>query len=92
MKSFIFDLNGTMINDMEYHTKAWMHLLNNELGGTFTWDEVKQQMYGKNPEVLVRMFGADRFSLDEMNALSLEKEKRYQEAYLHDLQLLPGMK
>ncbi|RZA01684.1 MAG: HAD family phosphatase [Sphingobacteriaceae bacterium] len=91
MKAFLFDLNGTMINDMEYHTKAWMNLLNDELGGTFTWDEVKQQMYGKNPEVLVRMFGPDRFTLDEMNALSLEKEKRYQEAYLHELKLLPGL-
>ncbi len=91
MKAFIFDLNGTMINDMEYHTKAWMNLLNNELGGNFTWDEVKQQMYGKNPEVLVRMFGPDRFTLDEMNDLSLEKEKRYQEAYLSQLQLLPGL-
>ena len=91
MKAFIFDLNGTMINDMEYHTKAWMDLLNDGLGGTFTWDEVKQQMYGKNPEVLVRMFGPDRFTLDEMNSLSLEKEKRYQEAYLSQLELLPGL-
>lgn len=91
MKAFLFDLNGTMINDMEYHTKAWMNLLNEELGGSFTWDEVKHQMYGKNPEVLVRMFGPDRFTLDEMNSLSLEKEKRYQEAYLHELKLLPGL-
>jgi beta-phosphoglucomutase len=91
MKSFIFDLNGTMINDMEYHTKAWMNLLNNELGGNFTWDEIKQQMYGKNPEVLVRMFGPERFTLEEMNRLSYEKEQRYQQEYLPRLELLPGL-
>src|ERR1700761_3860862 len=91
MKAFIFDLNGTMINDMEYHTIAWRHLLNDELGGNFTWDEIKQQMYGKNPEVLVRMFGPNRFTLDEMNRLSFEKEKRYQEKYFPHLQLLPGL-
>jgi beta-phosphoglucomutase len=91
MKAFIFDLNGTMINDMEFHTKAWMNLLNEELGGTFTWDEVKQQMYGKNPEVLVRMFGPERFTLAEMNRLSYEKEERYQQEYLPQLQLLPGL-
>jgi beta-phosphoglucomutase len=90
-KAFIFDLNGTMINDMEYHTRAWQHLLNNDLGGNFTWDEVKQQMYGKNPEVLVRMFGPDRFTMDEMVELSFEKEKRYQQEYLHQLALLPGL-
>lgn len=91
MKAFIFDLNGTMINDMEYHTKAWMKLLNDELGGNFTWDEVKQQMYGKNPEVLVRMFGPNSFTIDEMNALSYAKEERYQQEYLPQLQLLPGL-
>lgn len=91
MKAFIFDLNGTMINDMPYHTKAWQNLLNNELGGNFTWDEVKPQMYGKNPEVLVRMFGPDRFTLEEMNRLSLEKEKKYQQEFLPHLKLLPGL-
>jgi len=91
MKAFIFDLNGTMINDMPYHTKAWHNLSNNELGGNFTWDEVKQQMYGKNPEVLVRMFGPDRFTADEMNRLSYEKEKKYQEEFFPHLELLPGL-
>jgi beta-phosphoglucomutase len=91
MKAFIFDLNGTMINDMEYHTKAWQSLFNNELGGNFSWDEVKPQMYGKNPEVLVRMFGPDRFTLDEMNDLSYRKEEKYQEEFLPHLALLPGL-
>jgi beta-phosphoglucomutase family hydrolase len=92
MKAFIFDLNGTMINDMPYHTKAWQTLLNNELGGNFTWDEVKQQMYGKNPEVLVRMFGPDRFTLEEMNKLSYQKEEKYQQEFLPHLALLPGLR
>jgi beta-phosphoglucomutase len=91
MKAFIFDLNGTMINDMEYHTRAWLNLLNQQLGGSFTWDEVKKQMYGKNPEVLVRMFGPERFTLEEMNRLSYEKEQRYQEEFFPALQLLPGL-
>src|SRR6201985_803483 len=91
MKAFIFDLNGTMINDMPYHTKAWQNLLNDELGGNFTWDEVKPQMYGKNPEVLVRMFGPDRFTLAEMESLSLEKEKKYQVEFLPHLKLIAGL-
>lgn len=91
MRAFIFDLNGTMINDMEFHTRAWQHLMNHDLGGNFTWDEVKAQMYGKNPEVLVRMFGADRFTEEEMKELSFEKERRYQHEYLPQLALLPGL-
>ncbi len=91
MNAFLFDLNGTMINDMQFHTRAWMHLMNHDLGGNFTWEEVKAQMYGKNPEVLVRMFGADRFTADEMTELSFEKERRYQKEFLPHLTLLPGL-
>ena len=91
MKAFIFDLNGTMINDMPYHTKAWQYLLNTDLGGSFTWDEVKPQMYGKNQEVLERMFGPNRFTTEEMNRLSYLKEQRYQNEFLPHLALLPGL-
>ncbi|WPV00602.1 HAD family phosphatase [Mucilaginibacter sp. cycad4] len=91
MKAFIFDLNGTMINDMPYHTKAWQYLLNTDLGGSFTWDEVKPQMYGKNQEVLVRMFGPNRFTTEEMDRLSYLKEQRYQDEFLPHLALLPGL-
>ena len=91
MKAFIFDLNGTMIHDMEYHTRAWQYLFNNDLGRDFTWEQVKPQMYGKNREVLVRMFGPDRFSGEEMDRLSLEKEKRYQQEFRPHLALLPGL-
>ena len=91
MQAFIFDLNGTMIDDMAYHTKAWRHLLNHELGGHFSWDEVKAQMYGKNPEVINRLFGPGKFSAAEMDRLALEKEKRYQQEFFPHLQLLPGL-
>lgn len=91
MKAIIFDLNGTMINDMWYHTLAWEDILNNDLGGNFTREEVKQNMYGKNHELLVRMFGEGRFTVEEMDKLSLEKEKRYQQAFLPELKLLPGL-
>lgn len=90
-QAFLFDLNGTMIHDMDFHSKAWHSLLNNELGGHFTMAEVKQNMYGKNQELLVRMFGPERFTREEMDRLSVEKEKRYQQEYLPQLALLPGL-
>jgi beta-phosphoglucomutase-like phosphatase (HAD superfamily) len=90
-KAFLFDLNGTMIDDMEYHTKAWYTILNNDLGAALSWEEVKREMYGKNIELLVRVFGPDRFSAEEMDRLSVEKEKRYQAAFLPQLKLLNGL-
>ena len=91
MPAFLFDLNGTMVHDMEYHTRAWQRLFNEDLGGSFTWDEVKPQMYGKNREVLTRMFGPDRFSPEEMDQLGMEKERRYQQEFRPQLALLPGL-
>ncbi|RZK62795.1 MAG: HAD family phosphatase [Hymenobacter sp.] len=91
MKAFIFDLNGTMVHDMDYHTRAWQHLFNHELGGHFSYDEVKPQMYGKNQEVLARVFGPDRFTPAEAQRLSLAKEARYQAEFQPHLHLLPGL-
>ena len=91
MQVFIFDLNGTMVHDMEYHTRAWLRLFNEDLGGCFSWDEVKPQMYGKNREVLTRVFGPDRFSGEEMDRLGMEKERRYQQEFRPALALLPGL-
>lgn len=90
-QALIFDMNGTMINDMEYHTKAWQRIFNEDLGGNYSWDEVKSQMYGKNAEVLERVFGPQRFTDAEKQELSMAKEKRYQEEYLPQLALLPGL-
>ena len=91
-KAFLFDLNGTIIDDMNYHTIAWQNILNNDLGANFTRDEVKAQMYGKNEEVLNRFFGKNYFTRERMNELSFEKERRYQQAYLPKLSLIAGLK
>jgi beta-phosphoglucomutase len=90
-KAFIFDLNGTMIDDMQFHVKAWYHVLNHDLGANMNWEEVKSHMYGKNAELLIRVFGKEKFSVDEMNAISLEKEKRYQQEYRPHLRLIAGL-
>lgn len=91
IQAFIFDLNGTMIDDMQFHVKAWSRILNEDLGANMSYEQVKNHMYGKNAELLVRVFGKDRFTLEEMNTLSLEKEKRYQEEFRPHLQLIPGL-
>ena len=91
MKAFLFDLNGTMINDMGYHLDAWHYMINNDLGGSLDRDAVKKEMYGKNEELLVRVFGEGRFSPAQMAEISMEKEKRYQQVYLPHLQLIAGL-
>jgi beta-phosphoglucomutase len=90
-KAFIFDLNGTMINDMEYHNTAWYDILNDDLKAGLTREEVKAQMYGKNEELLDRIFGKGHFSRQEVEAISLKKEQSYQSAFRPHLRLIPGL-
>ena len=90
--ALIFDLNGTMINDMEFHLRAWTEILNDDLKAELSPEQVKSQMYCKNSELLVRVFGKGKFKEDEMDYWSHEKEKRYQKAYLPHLQLIKGLK
>ncbi len=90
-RGFIFDLNGTMIDDMAYHVKAWSNILNNDLNAGLDYEGVKKEMYGKNSEVLERIFGKGKFTGEEMDRLSMEKERRYQAAYLPELRLIRGL-
>ncbi len=90
-KAFLFDLNGTMINDMEYHTLAWYAIMTEDLGAKLDYESVKKEMYGKNYEVLARVFGNDRFTQEEVERLSIDKEKRYQQGYMPHLALIDGL-
>ena len=91
MKAFLFDLNGTIIDDMGCHEKVWYDLLNNELNANMTWPEVKSNMYGTNIELFERIFGKGRFTLDEMKSLSMRKEILYQKEFLPNMQLIEGL-
>ncbi|WMJ73917.1 HAD family phosphatase [Cytophagaceae bacterium ABcell3] len=90
-KAFIFDMNGTMIDDMKYHTEIWYEMLNKDLGASMTYEQVKLQMYGKNEELLERVFGKSRFTPEEMNHYVIEKEKRYQKLYRPHMKLIDGL-
>lgn len=89
IKAFLFDLNGTIIDDMQYHVEAWYRILNN-LGAVISLEETRLQCYGKNHELLERVFPG-RFSEDEKNRMSYEKERQYQETFRPHMKLIKGL-
>lgn len=91
MKAFLFDLNGTMIDDMDFHTDAWHEILNQDLGASLSREAVKKEMYGKNHELLVRVFGDGKFTEAEKDEISFEKERRYQSRFKPHLKLIDGL-
>ena len=90
-RAFIFDLNGTMVNDMEFHLDGWYDILNDDLKAGLSREEVRSHMYGKNGELLDRIFGAGHFKAAEVDEISMKKEKRYQQAFRPHLELIKGL-
>lgn len=89
--AFIFDMNGTMIDDMHYHELAWFNILVGELNAPFTQEQIKYQVYGKSEELFERIFGAGKYSKDEIDAITLRKETKYQQDFLPYLKLIDGL-
>jgi len=90
-KAFIFDMNGTLIDDMRFHTDAWYEILTKELGADLSYEKLKMEMYGKNAELLVRVFGENHFRPEEIESHSINKEKKYQKLYKPHLKLIDGL-
>src|ERR671913_2234153 len=87
-KAFIFDLNGTIIDDMQYHIRAWHRILN-ALGAGISLERTKDECYGKNHELLERIFPGV-YTEEEKDRLSFEKEKGYQEEFKPVLKFIDG--
>ena len=78
-KAILFDLDGTLVNNMMVHHRAWQRKLG-ELGLDYTLDQVKADIHGVNTEILERLFG-DRFTAEERTEISREKEAAYREIF-----------
>ncbi len=88
-KAFIFDMNGTMINDMSYHIKAWRDIVNG-LGANLTMEEMKAECYGKSGEMMDRIFPG-RFTQEEKDVIEMDKEQAYQDVYRTEMKLIDGL-
>jgi len=88
-KGFIFDMDGTMVDNMMVHHRAWQRKLN-DMGMPMPLEEVMQKVHGINEEILERLFG-ERLTPEERRKHSWEKEAAYREIFLPELRLVPGL-
>ena len=88
-KAFLFDLNGTMIDDMAFHIKAW-HGIANAFGANISLERTKEECYGKNGDFIERVFPG-RFNDEEKERMGREKEEGYQREFRPHLKLIAGL-
>lgn len=89
MKGIIFDMDGTMVDNMMVHHRAWQKKLA-EMGMPLELEEVHQKIHGVNEEILERLFG-DKLTPEERRQHSWEKEAAYREIFLPQLRLVDGL-
>jgi beta-phosphoglucomutase family hydrolase len=79
-RAFIFDMDGTLVDNMRYHTEAWRTLIE-ENGCPFDEHKFLVETAGQtNREIIPGVFGA--MSNERLSELALRKEELYREAYL----------
>ena len=89
MQAIIFDLDGTLIDNMMVHHRAWQRKLK-ELGLDYTMEQVMEEIHGVNLEILERLFG-ERFTLEERKQIAWEKEEAYRDIYAAEIKPIPGV-
>lgn len=88
-KGVIFDMDGTMVDNMMVHHRAWQVALR-ELGTDWPIEKVMQEIHGVNEEILARLYG-DRYTRAERLAISAKKEAAYRKIFLPEIKLIHGL-
>jgi beta-phosphoglucomutase family hydrolase len=89
-KAAIFDMDGTMINNMSYHKIAWKEFLKQH-NISFTEEEFNKNIVGKkNDQILAYVFGR-KLTSKELKDYAEEKEALYRETYKPAIQEINGL-
>ena len=86
---FVFDMDGTIVDNMHYHELAWQAVLA-ERGIHCTLDEVRLKAYGNNREAYERFFHG-KATEEELQEFSLHKEARYRQYFAPHFAPIKGL-
>jgi beta-phosphoglucomutase len=88
-RGVIWDLDGTLINSVEYHWQAWRAVMAAE-NFSFTYEQFVADFGKRNDEILRGYFGPD-LPESEVARMALAKEEKYRALVRTEgLELLPG--
>jgi HAD superfamily hydrolase (TIGR01509 family) len=88
-KAVIFDMDGTLVNNMNFHQRAWIDFLKT-YNVNITEEEFHEKNHGTITEVVPRFF-SKKLSFEEIAALGQEKEQLYRNLYRPHLKPIDGL-
>lgn len=88
MRAFIFDMDGTLADNLPVHEVAWQLFLKNH-GYDLPLEEVAEKVFGTESECIQRFFGP--LEADEIQRLGHEKEELYRKMYRSSMAARPGL-
>src|SRR3954449_7775079 len=89
MRAALFDLDGTLVDNMQLHTDAWVEVTN-RLGHPTPRERFMREFAGKKNEELIPLVLGRDASAEELASIALDKETRYRARAATELTELPG--
>ena len=81
MKAAVFDMDGTIVDNMKFHTQAWIELARRVGRDDVAPSVFERDFAGKKNEEILPWVLRREPTPEEMARLVLEKEERYRELY-----------
>jgi beta-phosphoglucomutase len=86
----IFDVDGTMVDNKDYHQRAWIELCRRH-GMNLTSEIYRTRIHARpNDKIIPDIFGGD-ISAGDVEKIALEKETVYRDLYRPYVRPLPGL-
>ncbi|MYM94564.1 HAD family hydrolase [Duganella vulcania] len=88
-RAFIFDMDGTIVDNMAFHTKSWLAFFARR-GHDLDADEFFRATAGRQGHEIMSTYLGKPMSKEECAALDFEKESLYRELYAPHLAAVDG--
>ena len=88
--AFIFDMDGTIVDNMHVHNQTWQTVLAEE-GVQIDIDEFNRQTMGMRTPEILRLYLGERATGAEIAHISEKKEANYRKAFRPYLRAIAGL-
>ena len=88
-RAFIFDMDGTIVDNMAFHTKSWLAFFERR-GHSIDADEFFRTTAGRQGHEIMSAYLGPHLTKEESAQLDFEKESLYRELYAPHLATVAG--